>query len=113
MSPYLRAFHLYTAADRGWSWTDAIDIHHQRGAVISLPHVFLMARRVRHDWPDDWHLDLSRHDPAGDTWHVWAAAGDWRSILPLAASTRVPRLSYQRHGLPRLRRAVLFSFLPP
>lgn len=104
MNPYLEAFHLYVKAERSATWTDALDVHFQAGAVICTAEGFVLARRVRKAWDDARHLDLGEVDPAGDCWHVWAAAGNLSWLLALAAETSVEWLSYQRHNEARVRR---------
>lgn len=104
MNPYLKAFHEYVKTDRGESWTAALEVHLQAGAVFSGMHGFVMARRVRADWDDARHLDLAAVDPFGDCWHVWTAAGNLSFLLVLAATPGVEWLSYQRHGQERVRR---------
>lgn len=104
MNPYLEAFHLYAKSDREVSWTDALEVHLQAGAVVSVAGGFVMARRVWKVWDDARHLDLAMVNPHGDCWHVWAAAGDLSRLLALAAPQGVRWVSYQRHGQERVRR---------
>lgn len=105
MTPYLQAFQEYEKLDRGESWTDALDFHFQRGAVISLPGVFVMARRVQLGWEDDLHTMLGPvAGVSSSCWHVWAAAGNLRELLTLAGTYGVRWISYQRHGESRVRK---------
>jgi hypothetical protein len=103
MIPYLTAFQEYQKHDRGESWTDALDFHLQRGAVISTPELFVMARPVRREWEDDLHTMLGPVAKAGDCWHVWVGAGNLHELLDLARRHGVQWLTYQRHGQDRLR----------
>ncbi len=106
MSPYLMAFEEYEKCDRGVSWTEALELHLQRGAVVSTPAGFVMVRPVYACWRDEAHLDLGMVAPVGraDCWHVWAAAGDLRELLGFLSREELPWLSFQRHGGERLHR---------
>lgn len=105
MTPYLTAWRLYTAHERETPWTDALEIHLQRGAVLSSPDGFVMLRRVGDDWPDAWHLDLHRVATCGNCWHVWAAAGSMRAMAEFAALLQVQTVTFQRRFQERLHRA--------
>lgn len=107
MTPYLTAFEEYEKHDRGVSWTDALDFHLQRGAVISTPEAFVMARPVRWDWEDDLHTMLGPVANAGDCWHVWVVAGDLQEVMKLAHRHGVRWVTYQRHAQDRVRRKSL------
>lgn len=107
MNSYLTAFHEYEKHDRGVSWTDALDFHLQRGAVISMPEAFVMARRVRMEWEEDLHTMLGPVAEDGDCWHVWVVAGNLESLLKLASRHKVKWLTYQRHGQDWLRHVSL------
>ncbi len=105
MNAYLTAFEEYEKHDREVSWTDALDYHFQRGAVISLPRCFVLARAVDAEWEDDLHAMLG---PVANSWtcvHVWAVAGDLRELLALAMAHGVKHVTYQRHDAQTLRRA--------
>ena len=104
MNPYLEAWAIYERHERSATWTEALEVHLQAGAVVSVRGAFVMARRVRHAWDDARHLDLAQVDPYGDCWHVWAVAGDLTVLLALAATPGVRWLSYQRHGQSQVRR---------
>lgn len=103
MTPYLSAFEEYEKHDRGVSWTDALDFHLQRGAVIATPDAFVMARRVRWDWEEDLHTMLGPVADDGDGWHVWCGAGKLEELLTLAHLHGVRWITYQRHGQDALR----------
>jgi hypothetical protein len=107
MTPYLSAFEEYEKHDRGVSWTDALDFHLQRGAVISTPDAFVMARPVDVDWEDDLHVMLRHLSTDEQCWHVWAVAGSLKELLTLAHLHGVRWVTYQRHGQDRLRRVAI------
>ena len=107
MTPYLTAFEEYQKHDRGESWTDALDYHFQRGAVVSTPDVFVMARPVRWDWDDDLHTMLGPVAESAQGWHVWVVAGKLEELLVLAHLHGVRWITYQRHGQDRLRRVAI------
>ncbi len=117
MSHYLTAYNLYQAAHRDVSWTDALDVHLQRGVVVNVSDFFAMLRPVGWDWSDDWQLDLSCVLREGscsifpNMWHVWCVAGDLREMLRMASGYGVEWVSYQRHGQARVRRAEISEFL--
>lgn len=105
VNPYLRAHAEYVKADRGLSWTDALEWHFQVGAVVGTPEFFVMARPVELVWSDAEHADVRTGPAHADTWHVWAVAGNLLSALALAAAHGVEWVTYQRHGTPRIHRA--------
>jgi hypothetical protein len=107
MNAYLTAFEEYEKHDREVSWTDALDYHFQRGAVITLPRCFVMCRPVRMEWPDEIHTSLTTFGAPWphDSWHVWCVAGDLRELLALATAYGVKHVTYQRHDAQTLRRA--------
>ncbi len=109
MNPYLTAHAAYVAEDRDVDWTTALDVHFQRGVVISLPDVFLLARPV--DWlaEDADHLSLDHWMPGSDAWHVWAAAGSVPRLLQIAREQGAHQVSFQRRDEGRLRRYHLFN----
>lgn len=110
MTPYLQAYATYISnnADRELTWTESLDLHFQRGAVISTPSAFVIARPVDSAWPDELHPDpfhiASRSSP---TWHVWAAAGKLSALLAIAHAHGVREVTYQRRDNLRLRRLSL------
>lgn len=109
MTPYLTAYQEYQKHNRGVTWTDALDFHFQHGVVISTPVAFLMARPVRHEWPDDIHASLSTFGKnwTHDCWHIWAAAGSLPALFEVGRLHRRPFISFQRHGQARVRRVNL------
>lgn len=113
MNPYLTAFHKYEEADREVSWTDALDFHFQHGAVISTPELFVMARPVALTWSFERQTGLY-YDPLlirSSEWHVWACAGDLRTLLKLATKHYVHRVTYQRHGQQKLRQRWIYEMI--
>jgi hypothetical protein len=105
MNPYMTAWTEYQRADRGVTWTEAMEAHLQLGAVVSTPGVFAMCRPVVASWPDHFQLDISMTGAAtGDTWHVWCAAGNLGELMKLAWGYGVRWATYQRHGESGLRR---------
>src|SRR5690606_7476234 len=96
MSPYLRAYEAYHSDGEPYiPWSDALDFHLQKGVVISDERVFLMARRVRMDWPDEDHVSFRVADDGND-WHVWAAAGTLSALLPFIKQHGAGNISFQR-----------------
>lgn len=78
-------------------WMD-LEAHLVHGVVISVPRVFVMGRRVRHDWTDEQLLDpWLTDDERGDCWHVWLASGPAREVVE-AAPARLPWVSWERAG---------------
>ena len=105
MNPYLSAHAAYISAERELSWSEALEIHLQHGAVISTPEAFVMARPVYASWPEENHLDpFLIAPPTLGAWHVWAAAGDVHELLRIARLYNVRSITFQRHGQQRLRR---------
>lgn len=104
MTPYLTAYNLYhSAGEMDVSWTEAIDYHAQRGAIIATPYLFVMARPVSPDWPENWHSDIS-HAQAGTSrvWHIYAAAGDLHGLLCLAKSHGISHVTFHRRAKNKL-----------
>ena len=108
-SPYMVAWEEYQRFDRGVGWTDALEVHLQRGAVVSTPGIFVMARLVARGWEDAMHTDLGNYGLPGsyDCWHLWCVAGDLAEMVALARGHGVRWITYQRHGQQRLRRVEL------
>ena len=112
MTPYMTAWTEYQRADRGVSWTEALEAHLQLGAVVSTPGVFAMCRPVVGSWPDHFQLDVSMVGaPGSDTWHVWCVAGKLQAMLELARGHGVLWVTYQRHGGEALRRVSVENLL--
>ena len=113
MTPYLAAHSDYITADRELSWSDALEIHLQLGAVVSTPDAFVMARPVYFHWEDQKHLDpFQISPPTLGTWHVWAAAGSVNALLTIARAHNVREVTFQRHGQQRLRRMTIPLAMP-
>lgn len=101
MNPYLQAHTAYHShGEQEVTWTEAMEFHLQRGAVVSTPEIFVMARPV-HDFPEN-HPDLDYTAPYSDCWHIYAAAGDLRQLLALARSHGIREVTFQRRGRERL-----------
>jgi len=104
MTPYLAAFRAYHREPPGVPWTVAVELHLQRGWVVSTPALFVMARPVCAAWPDAEILDLhstARQLPGPyDCWHVWAASGAVAALLDCARhyDPAVGWASFQRRG---------------
>jgi hypothetical protein len=112
MTPYLVAYIAYLeAGEMDLPWTDALDFHFQHGAVISTPELFVMARPVAEDCPDDCHDDLLHTAHASTTWHIYAAAGDLKKLLSLAVPHNIHTVTFQRRGRQKIHRLRLFSAL--
>jgi hypothetical protein len=106
MNAYLVAHAAYhEAGEQEVPWTVALDLHLQRGMVLCGGGGFLMARPVVAGWEDARHLGLDCAEAAeADCWHVWAAAGDLRHVLVMAAPQALEWISYQRRGRERVLR---------
>ncbi|MEI7910780.1 MAG: hypothetical protein WCK77_14175 [Verrucomicrobiota bacterium] len=112
MKPYLRAFAEYGKAERGMSWTEALDWHFQVGAVVSTPEFFAMLRPVELRWSDEAHHSVLLPAEAGSsTWHVWALAGDLGAALAMAAGYGVEWVTFQRHGGERVHRVAVAALV--
>ncbi len=111
MTPYLRAFEVYGKADRGVSWTDALDYHLQFGAVVSTPEFFAMLRPVELFWDDVEHTAMNCRAPHSDVWHVWTLAGDLKAALAMACQHGITWVTFQRHGGSRVHRAALAQLM--
>lgn len=101
MTPYLAAWAAYHAAGPPFTpWTVALDWHLQHGIVLATDRAFIMARAVHSAGDDAAHLTLClpQGTDAPDCWHVWAAAGDIRALLDIAAAYPLPWISYSRRG---------------
>jgi hypothetical protein len=104
---YLRAHALHLSSGGDPDWTTLLDFHFQHGTVISRPDLFLLARPVIFDWPDDDHASLT-HVPSHlvpDCWHIWLTVGHLDTILTLAHENHLPFVTWQRrrHRLHRYR----------
>jgi hypothetical protein len=97
MTPYTRAFFWHDALQSQWEFEEIIARHGQIGFVHITPDVFVMARRVEADWQDDRLCDLQFTAPAGDCWHVWLLAGDFRAAMAFLPYP-LPYVSFHRRG---------------
>ena len=111
MNPYLRAYAEYEKADRGVTWTDALDYHLQHGAVVATPDFFAMLRPVELFWSDEEHISLDNVSPHSDVWNIWILAGDLQAALSMACKHGITWASYQRHGWSRVRRTPISQML--
>jgi hypothetical protein len=100
---YLQAFEAYHADGEPFmAWTLALDWHLQHGVVVATERVFVMARAVDGDRPEE-HALLVDHAVGsaaanGRVWHVWSAAGDMRELLRLGVLHGATEVTFQRRG---------------
>lgn len=85
-NPFVEAARVYDREPCARSFTEDLEAHLRHGWVISTPDLFLMARKISVAWSRDVVLNpyQTAHDNAADAWHVWLAAGNWRSAFAQA-----------------------------
>ena len=109
--PYERAARWHIAHCPHTPFVQVVEAHFFSGVVVSTPDIFVLARRVGHDWDEVRLLDIGQADPAGDCWHVWLFAGNLPQ-LPAADMLRLPWVTFHRgHRLVLLRSARVSEFL--
>jgi hypothetical protein len=96
-NPYQRAEAWHRRLGCHMTFAEVIEAHGQMGYVHITPDVFVMARRVEADWGDDRLCDLQFIAPAGDCWHVWLLAGDFRAAMAFLPYP-LPYVSFHRRG---------------
>ena len=101
MTPYERAAAWHHRLRSGWTFEEVIEAHGQMGFIHSTPDVFVMARRVDVDWEPETFSDLEFTAPAGECWHVWLLAGDFRAAMAFLPEP-LPFVSFHRHGKLRI-----------
>lgn len=89
--------------DGGTPFDAAVAGHFLYGVVISTPRLFLLARPVRSDEPDQW-CNLAHIPSEPDAWYIWCAVG---SLEELADAGRPyldgkNLLAFHRGGPPRV-----------
>ena len=110
MTPIEQAEAWHAGSGCEWDFRDLIAAHGRIGRVVATPEVFILARQVRSDWPESLRNDPWSIAPAGNCWHVWLIAGDWRGwerFLPYP----LPWVSMHRHGKLRVYRLDRFRRL--
>jgi hypothetical protein len=104
MTPYQTALARYGQPDPGQaSFHDMAAYCLTKGVLISLPDVFLMAVAIHSADPpqmveDTAFISRLQSQPAPDTWHILIAAGRMDAIRRIAATSRLPFVSYFRGG---------------
>ena len=101
MTPYQRAAAWHHRLRSGWTFEEVIEAHGQMGFIHSTPDVFVMARRVDVDWEPETFSDLEFTAPAGECWHVWLLAGDFRAAMAFLPEP-LPFVSFHRRGKLRI-----------
>lgn len=106
MNPYLQAheeYHRYGVP--GWSWDEILTEHLHHGAMVATDEAFILARKVRREWPQERLFDLSEVEssPQADCWMVWIAAGRLDSLLWLSRSCQLHWVAFTRRDSNRLR----------
>jgi hypothetical protein len=95
MNPYLRAHAAYHAhGEPQVPWSVMLDFHLQHGVVISEPDLFVVARMVDSDRPEE-HPQLIAHPPSA-CWHIWSASGDLGDIIDLGWMRSAREVTFQR-----------------
>lgn len=79
MTPFDHAARWHHHHGGDMEFSEVIEAHAQGGVVIITPEVFWLARRVKHDWPEERICNPWAVAEDGDCWLVWLAAGDWRT----------------------------------
>ncbi len=97
MTPYEQAARVYLREPCARSFREDLENHLFLGWVFSTPALFLMGRRIMHDWPHRMAADSSIADDEGDCWHVWLAAGDMSEAVR-AIPFDLPWLSFEREN---------------
>ena len=97
MTPFHRAaqWHLTHCPDHPLA--PIVEAHFQNGYVFNTPELFIMARQVSYEWPDEEILDPWQSDPQGSVWHVWLYAGDMKAITKLIPYD-LPYITFHRRG---------------
>jgi hypothetical protein len=96
-NPYQRAEAWHRRLGSHMTVAEVIEAHGQMGYVHSTPEVFVMARQVEADWEDARLCDLEFTAPAGDCWHVWLCAGNFRAAMAFLPYP-LPYVSFHRRG---------------
>jgi hypothetical protein len=94
-TPYERAALWHRVHCPHVPFVQVVEAHFYHGYVVSTRALFVLARRVRHDWSGTRLLDIGQTDPAGDCWHVWLFAGELPQ-LPAADMLRLPWVTFHR-----------------
>lgn len=95
MTPYEQAAQVYEQEESARPFWEDLQAHLLYGWVMSTPELFLMARQVKRDWPDELLKNPWAIDDDGDCWHVWLAAGDLSKVKEFIPYP-LPYLSYER-----------------
>jgi hypothetical protein len=99
MTPIEKAVAWYEELKNPVPFEEILFAHCALGRVVEMQDVFIMARPVRHDWPDDRMCDpwdvATPHE--ADCWHVYLAAGDWLRAVAFAPYA-LPWVSWHRRG---------------
>jgi hypothetical protein len=112
MTPFETAARWHNARSPDVLFTVPLEAHLQTGYVFNTPELFIMARRISTDWPEDCILDPWLTNPEGDAWHVWLYAGEILAIPPLIPYF-LPYVTFHRKGKFKIHRMEhLLRFLP-
>jgi hypothetical protein len=101
MSPFDRITEKFDGRGYGDQFVPDLWLHFQHGYVVSTPKAFAMARPVWSHWTSEEMSDITRTDPDGDCWFIWALSGDLGEAawwLPHSKKW----LAFARRGHPRL-----------
>ena len=104
MSPFEQAAAVYEREACARSFESDLFSHFLHGYVVSIPEAFALARRVRHDWPEERLQNPDDTDPEGDCWWIWLLAGELSAVarwLPFD----LPWIGYERDNRPIVRPA--------
>jgi hypothetical protein len=98
VTPFDLALSVYVGSPTRRTFAEDLAAHLRHGYVYGTPTAFLMGRPVQRDAD---HRDIVTpevsFDPATcDCWHIWLAAGDWRSIARRALPYHLPWMSWER-----------------
>lgn len=101
MSPFERAFAMHPSAKE---FLAVLEAHLAHGRVVSTDRLFLIARPVWSDWPEERLLDPWEHAPEGDAWFCWDLAGDLYALKEIPEGWMESKRFILSHTDGRLRR---------
>lgn len=102
LTPYQRAQAVYLAEPCARPFAEDLQWHLRLGWVVATPTLFMLARRVRHDWPDSRLLSPWYVDPNGDAVWIWLMSGDMaEAVTSVPWPDEVRWVGWERGNCPR------------
>jgi hypothetical protein len=95
-TPYDQAREWQNHIGSSWHLAHVIAAHGDCGGQVHItPELFVLARPVRREWPDERICDPQEVATEPDCWHVWLLAGDIAAALRLLPYP-LPFMSWHR-----------------